>query len=99
MVEVQIAEMFGSDRNRSRDYQTSRGRRCRAKEANKTTRRSARSSVVENSLTEPTLLEMSGNACRTSAPNLQTSSESAARDLVGYTLSPNQTCNIHVLTL
>ena len=33
-----------------------------SQEANKTTRRSARRSVVENSLTEPTLLEMSGNA-------------------------------------
>ena len=32
-----------------------------SQEANKTTRRSARRSVVENSLTEPTLLEMSGN--------------------------------------
>ena len=31
-----------------------------SQEANKTTRRSARRSVVENSLTEPTLLEMSG---------------------------------------
>jgi len=34
---------------------TSRGRRCSAKEANQTTRRSARRGVVENSLTEPTL--------------------------------------------
>jgi len=31
MVEVQIEEMFRSDRNRSRDYQTSRGRRCRGR--------------------------------------------------------------------
>jgi hypothetical protein len=62
MAEVQIEEMFRSDRNRSRDYQTSRGRQCRAKEANKTTRRSARRSVVKNSLTGPTLLEMFGNA-------------------------------------
>jgi hypothetical protein len=28
VVEVWIEEMFGSDRNRSRDYETSRGRRC-----------------------------------------------------------------------
>jgi hypothetical protein len=39
---------------------TSRGRQCRVKEANEITRRSARRSVVENSLTEPTVLEMSG---------------------------------------
>ena len=33
MVEDLIEEMFRSDRNRPRDYETSRGRRCRANES------------------------------------------------------------------
>src|SRR6266849_5393158 len=41
---------------------TSRGRRCRARrKSNKTTLRSAWRSALKKNLTEPTLLEMSGN--------------------------------------
>ena len=52
--------MFRSDRNRSRDYQTSRGRRSRGqRRTRKTTLRSERRSLLKKDLTEPTLLEMS----------------------------------------
>jgi hypothetical protein len=62
MVEVLIAEMFGSDRSRPTDYQRAvvvdgRG----AKETRKTTLRSEWRSALKKSLTEPALLEMSGN--------------------------------------
>jgi hypothetical protein len=60
MVEVLIEEMSRSDRSRPRDYETSRGRRCRANKTNKTTLRSERRSALKNNLTGPTLLEMSG---------------------------------------
>jgi hypothetical protein len=61
MVEVLIAEMFGSDRSRPTDYQRAvvvdgRG----AKETRKTTLRSEWRSALKKSLTEPALLEMSG---------------------------------------
>src|SRR5271167_252910 len=61
MVEVLIEEMFGSDRNRPTDY-----RRAvvidagSTNAANKHTLRSECECVGRNSLTEPTLLEMSG---------------------------------------
>jgi hypothetical protein len=62
MVEVLIVEMFGSDRSRPTDYQRAvvvdgRG----AKETRKTTLRSEWRSALKKSLTEPALLEMSGN--------------------------------------
>jgi hypothetical protein len=61
MVEVLIAEMFGSDRSRPKDYERAvvvdgRG----AKETRKTTLRSEWRSALKKSLTEPALLEMSG---------------------------------------
>jgi hypothetical protein len=61
MVEVLIAEMFGSDRSRPKDYQRAvvvdgRG----AKETRKTTLRSEWRSALKKSLTELALLEMSG---------------------------------------
>ena len=64
MVEVLIVEMFGSDRSRPTDYQRAvvvdgRG----AKETRKTTLRSEWRSALKKSLTEPALLEMSGDAC------------------------------------
>jgi hypothetical protein len=63
MVEVLIAEMFGSDRSRPKDYERAvvvdgRG----AKETRKTTLRSEWRSALKKSLTEPALLEMSGYA-------------------------------------
>ena len=63
MVEVMIAEMFGSDRIRPTDYQRAvvvdgRG----SKETRKTTLRSGWRSALKKSLTEPALLEMSDNA-------------------------------------
>jgi hypothetical protein len=63
MVEVLIAEMFGSDRSRPKDYERAvvvdgRG----AKETRKTTLRSEWRSALKKSLTEPALLEMSGDA-------------------------------------
>jgi hypothetical protein len=62
MVEVLIVEMFGSDRSRPTDYQRAvvvdgRG----SKETRKTTLRSEWRSALKKSLTEPALLEMSGN--------------------------------------
>jgi hypothetical protein len=61
MVEVLIAEMFGSDRIDPTDYQRAvvvdgRG----SKKTRKTTLRSGWRSVLKKSLTEPVLLEMSG---------------------------------------
>jgi hypothetical protein len=62
MVEVLIAEMFGSDRIHPTDYQRAvvvdaRG----SKETRKTTLRSEWRSALKKSLTEPALLEMPGN--------------------------------------
>ena len=63
MVEVLIAEMFGSDRIHPTDYQRAvvvdaRG----SKETRKTTLRSEWRSALKKNLTEPALLEMSGKA-------------------------------------
>ena len=60
MVEVLIAEMFGSDRNRPRDYERAVVVEAELTETNETTRRSERRSLFKNDLTGPTLLEMSG---------------------------------------
>ena len=61
VVEVLIAEMFRSGRNRPRDDETSRGRRCRCqRRTRKTTLRSGWTSALKKDLTGPTLLEMSG---------------------------------------
>jgi hypothetical protein len=60
MVEVLIEEMFGSDRSRPTDYERAVVVDAKVNEANKTTLGSERRSVVEKSLTGPTLLEMSG---------------------------------------
>ena len=63
MVEVMIEEMFGSDRSRPRDY-----RRAVVIDTgpqnttNEDTLRSERRSALKKRLTQPTLLEMSGNA-------------------------------------
>ena len=62
MVEVLIEEMFGSDGNRSKDYERAVVVDAQVNEANQTTLGSARRSAIKNNLTEPTLLEMSGNA-------------------------------------
>ena len=65
MVKVLIAEMFGSDRGRPRDY-----RRAVVIDTgpqnttNVDTVRSERRSALKKRLTQPTLLEMSGNATR-----------------------------------
>jgi hypothetical protein len=62
VVAVLIEEMFRSDRNRPRDYETSRGRRCTGRRrTRKTTLRSGWTSTLKKDLTGPTLLEMSGN--------------------------------------
>ena len=69
MVEVLIAEMFGSDRIHPTDYQRAvvvdaRG----SKETRKTTLRSEWRSALKKSLTEPALLEMSGNPTNRDLP-------------------------------
>ena len=54
--------MFGSDRSRPKDRQTSRGRRCKSAvktKANSTLYGVERRSALKNMLTGPTLLEMS----------------------------------------
>jgi len=66
MVEVLIEEMSGSDWSRSRDYERAVVVNAEVNQTNKTTLRSARRSVVENSLTGPTLLEMSGTTYQVS---------------------------------
>ena len=65
MVEVLIEEMFGSDRIRPKDYRRAVVIDAGPKNTtNKDTLRSERRSALINSLTESTLLEMSGNATR-----------------------------------
>ena len=62
MVEVLIEEMFGSDRNRPKDYGRAVVIDARPKKTtNEDTLRSERRSALTKRLTEPTLLEMSGN--------------------------------------
>ncbi len=63
VVEVLIEEMFGSDRIRPEDYRRAVVIDAGPKNTtNKDTLRSERRSALINSLTESTLLEMSGKA-------------------------------------
>ena len=63
VVEVLIEEMFGSDRSRPRDYRRAVVIDTRPNDTtNEDTLRSARSSALKKRLTQPTLLEMYGNA-------------------------------------
>jgi len=63
VVEVLIAEMFGSDRIRPKDYRPAVVIDARPKnETNQDTLQSEGRSALKNRSTEPTLLEMSGNA-------------------------------------
>ena len=61
VVEVWIEEMFGSDRNRPKDYRRAVVIDTGPKNTtNEDTLRGERRSALIKSLTEPTLLEMSG---------------------------------------
>jgi hypothetical protein len=63
MVEVRIEEMIGSDRSRPKDYRRAVVIDTRPKNTkNEDTVRSERRSALKKRLTQPTLLEMSGNA-------------------------------------
>ena len=67
MVEVWIEEMCGSDRNRPKRLQTSRGHRHWAKEQDEGKHSSEeRRSTLKKLLTEPTLLEIPVNGFRAS---------------------------------
>jgi hypothetical protein len=60
-LEVQIGEMFGSDRNRPKDYRRAVVIDAGPKNTtNEDTLQSERRSALKKTLTEPTLLEMSG---------------------------------------
>jgi hypothetical protein len=60
LVEVQIEEMFRSDRSRPIDYERAAVVDAEVKKTTKTTHRSGWRSLLKNDLTGPTLLEMSG---------------------------------------
>jgi hypothetical protein len=61
MVEVQIEEMFRSDRSRPKDYERAVVVEAEVNRTRKTTLRSERRSAFKKYLTGPTLLEMSDN--------------------------------------
>jgi len=66
VVAVLIEEMYGSDRNRPKDYRRAVVIDARPKnKTNEDTLRSARRSALKKRLTEPTLLEMSGRRTET----------------------------------